>query len=118
LYGSDKLPNLEQAISAIVSEEIRLNLESTGTGVQGVMHRRSALFAAGGSNYFHKHGNTLTERNCFECGQPGHMRASCPELIGGRRGRGQEWRGRRRGRVVDGFTARRGGGRYSRGRAH
>lgn len=31
LYGSGILPNLEQAISAIISEEIRLKLEAVGT---------------------------------------------------------------------------------------
>ena len=39
LYCSEKLPTLEQAISAIVSEETRLKLEAAGSVTQGIMHR-------------------------------------------------------------------------------
>ena len=42
------------------------------------------------------------ERNCFECGHPGHIRSSCPQLFGSGRGRGQNWRGRGRGRGLGG----------------
>uniref|UniRef100_A0ACD5ZSN4 Uncharacterized protein n=1 Tax=Avena sativa TaxID=4498 RepID=A0ACD5ZSN4_AVESA len=44
LYGSGKLPSLEQAISAIISKENRLKLEESG-GVS-VSHGRSALLHA------------------------------------------------------------------------
>jgi bacterioferritin-associated ferredoxin len=43
LYGTGKLPSLEQAISAIVSEETRLKLEESGGASGG--HGRSALLA-------------------------------------------------------------------------
>ncbi|SPT18889.1 unnamed protein product [Triticum aestivum] len=101
LYGSGKLPTLEHAISAIVSEETRLKLEAAGSVTQGIMHRRSALYAADGGNY-QRSGSNIAEKKCFECGQPGHFRFSCPELMGGGRGRGQEWRGRGRGRGLEG----------------
>ena len=101
LYGTGKLPNLEQAISAIISEETHIRLEETGLGSQGVAHRRSALFAAE-SNAYQRSGINTSERKCFECGQPGHMKASCPELNGGGWVRGQNWRGRGRGRMLGG----------------
>ena len=101
LYGSGKLPTLEQAISAIISEETRLKLEAAGSVMQGIMHRRSALYAVVGGNY-QRLGSNTTEKKCFECGQPGHLKFSCPELMGGGRGRGQDWRGRGRGRGLEG----------------
>jgi hypothetical protein len=107
LYGSEKLPSLEQAVSAIISEETRLKLEAAGPMVHGISQRRSALLAVGGGNY-QKLGTTTYDRTCFECGQPGHLKANCPELIGGGRGRGQVWRGRGRGRPLQGYS---GGGR-------
>ena len=39
LYGSGKLPTLEQAISAIISEETRLKLEAASFVTQGIMHQ-------------------------------------------------------------------------------
>ncbi|XP_037437225.1 uncharacterized protein LOC119320042 isoform X2 [Triticum dicoccoides] len=116
LYGSGKLPTLEQAISAIISEETRLKLEAASSVTQGIMHRRSALYATEGGNY-QKPVSNIVERKCFECGEPGHLRSSCPELMGAGRGRGQDWRGRGRGR---GFEGRGGRGRGTRptGRAN
>jgi hypothetical protein len=43
LYGSGNLPSLEQAISAIVSEETRLKMEESGGS--SASHGCSALFA-------------------------------------------------------------------------
>uniref|UniRef100_A0ACD5WUH8 Uncharacterized protein n=1 Tax=Avena sativa TaxID=4498 RepID=A0ACD5WUH8_AVESA len=106
LYGIGKLPNLEQAISAIISEETRLRLETTGSAGQSASQRRAAFVATESGNY-QKPGLNPLDKKCFECGHPGHFRASCPELFGGGRGRGQDWRGRGRGRILDG----RGGGR-------
>lgn len=100
LYGSGKLPSLEQAISAIASEETRLRLEAAGSASQGVTQRRSAFLAAGGGRY-QRTGAGNGERKCFECGSPGHLVAGCPKLMGGGRGRGQDWRGRARGRLFD-----------------
>ncbi len=96
LYGSENLPSLEQAISAIISEETRLKLESSGLDTPGVTQRRSALAAMNYGNY-QRTGPSVLERKCHECGKPGHLRASCPELLkchellGGGRGRGQSW---------------------------
>uniref|UniRef100_A0A8R7TRJ0 CCHC-type domain-containing protein n=1 Tax=Triticum urartu TaxID=4572 RepID=A0A8R7TRJ0_TRIUA len=100
LYGSGKLPSLEQAISAIASEETRLRLEAAGSASQGVTQRRSAFSAAGGGRY-QRTGAGNGERKCFECGSPEHLGAGCPKLMGGGRGRGQDWRGRARGRLFD-----------------
>ncbi|KAM0913671.1 hypothetical protein ACQ4PT_012019 [Festuca glaucescens] len=93
LYGIGKLPSLEQAISAIMSEETRLNLEATGASTQGISERRSALYAAEGANY-QRIGTNTHDKKCFECGSPRHLKFACPELVGGGRGRGQDWRGR------------------------
>uniref|UniRef100_A0ACD5XWJ6 Uncharacterized protein n=1 Tax=Avena sativa TaxID=4498 RepID=A0ACD5XWJ6_AVESA len=98
IYGIGKLPNLEQAISAILGEETRLKLEDGGLGVNGISQRCSALLAAEGGT-FQRPGTNHFDKTCFECGQPGHLRVDCPQLIGGGRGRGQYWRGRGRGRM-------------------
>ena len=105
LYGSATLPTLEQAISAIISEETRLNLEKSGPAIQGVTQRRAALFVAEGRNYQRPTMN-LFQKKCFQCGEPGHLRIACPELTGGGRGRGQDWRGRGRGRGFNGRGGR------------
>ena len=34
------------------------------------------------------------DRKCFECGQPGHLRFSCPELVGGGWSRRRWWSGK------------------------
>ncbi|XP_047048980.1 uncharacterized protein LOC124653976 [Lolium rigidum] len=107
LYGSGKLPSLEQAISAIISEETRLKLDESVPATQGMALRHSALFATRNPS-FQKARVPAYDRNCFECGQPGHLKASCRELFGGGRGRGQVWRGRGRGRLPQGHG---GGGR-------
>lgn len=101
LYGSGKLPNLEQAISAIISEETRLRLETTGSVGQSASQRRAAFLAAESGNYQNL-GTNPHDKKCFECGQPGHLRAMCPQLFAGGRGRGQDWRGRGRGHILDG----------------
>lgn len=73
MYGSGKLPNLEQAISAVISEETRLKLEEIGGA--GVSHGRSALLA---SETTKPHGQMINfgEWTCFQCGKPGRMKAS------------------------------------------
>lgn len=101
IYGSATLPTLEQAISAIITEETRLKLETSGSAIQGIAQRRSALYAADGGNY-ERPATDFSEKRCFECGQPGHFRMACPLLTGGGRGRGLDWRGRGRGRGFDG----------------
>jgi transposase InsO family protein len=116
LYGSEKLPSLEQAISAIISEETRLRLESTGFGTQGMAQRRSALVAMDGN--YQRTGMNVLERKCFECGQPGHLKAFCPELLNVGRGRGQDWRGRGRGRSFDGRGGTRARGARSASKAN
>ena len=117
LYSSGILPNMEQAMSAIISEETRLKLEATGSATQGVAQRRSAFLATEGVDFQRSGGGTY-ERKCFECGQPGHLRLSCPVLFGGGRGRGQEWRGRGRGRAFDGRGGSRGRGMRPAGKAN
>ena len=84
-----------------------MKLEDIVPATQGMAQRRSALFATETSKY-QKPGIPIHDRNCFECGLPGHLSASCPELIGGRRGRGQVWRGRGRAHLPQGYG---GGGR-------
>lgn len=117
LYGSEKLPSLEQAISAIISEETRLRLEAAGPTAQSISQSRSAMLATDGRNYQNP-GTTTYERTCFECGQPGHFKAVCPELMGGGRGRGQGWRGRGRGRLSNGRGGGHGRGMRPPGRAN
>lgn len=108
LYGTGKLPSLEQAISAIVSEETRLKLEESGGASGG--HGRSALFAGEVTQSF-GHAVNLGDRTCFEFGKPGYLKASCPDLINsGGRGRGRDGYGRGR----DGYG--RGRDNYGRGR--
>ena len=102
LYGSGKLPSLEEAISAIISEETRLKLEGSTTTAYGITQGRSALMVAD-----NRVRSNINDRICYECGQSGHLKATCPQLLRGGRGIGQEWRGRGRGR----FTTARGGGR-------
>ena len=85
--------------------------------MQSVPQRHSAFVATEGVN-FQKSAINIYDRKCFECGQPGHLKNSCPELIGGGRGRGQEWRGRGRGRVFDGRGGNRGRGMRLGGRAN
>jgi hypothetical protein len=109
LYGGEKLPTMEQAISAIISEETRLKLEDADTNVQGVVQKRSALFATETEGYYQQ-GMVQNDRKCFECGQPGHLRASCPELMGVGRGHGPGWRGQGHGRFRDGRFGGRGRG--------
>uniref|UniRef100_A0A8R7R3P9 CCHC-type domain-containing protein n=1 Tax=Triticum urartu TaxID=4572 RepID=A0A8R7R3P9_TRIUA len=117
LYGTGKLPSLEQAISAIISEETRLRLEAGAAVLEGVVHRRSALLTAESGNYPITGTNTYS-RACFECGLTGHLRAACPQLMGGGRGRGLDWRARGRGRGFDGCGGGRGRGMRPAGRAN
>jgi len=67
LYGSGNLPNLEHAISAIISEETRLKLEATGATMQSSTQRRSAFVATEGANFQKSTTNTY-DRKCFKCG--------------------------------------------------
>ncbi|KAM3368389.1 hypothetical protein ACQJBY_016747 [Aegilops geniculata] len=113
LYGSGKLPSLEHAISAIVSEETRLKLEAVGSVGQGVSQKCSAFLATEQRVEISPH-----EKKCFECGQPGHLKVACPQLTGGGRGRGQDWRGRGRGRFSNARGGGRGRGVYPSGRAN
>ncbi|KAM0864030.1 hypothetical protein ACQ4PT_044189 [Festuca glaucescens] len=117
LYGIEKLPSLKQAISAIISEETRLKLEVAGSTTQGASHRRAAFLASEGVGY-QRSGAITSERKCFECGQPGHLKNACPELFGGGRGRGQGWGGRGRGRLPYGRGGARGQGLRLGGRAN
>lgn len=116
LYGSGKLPSLEQAISAIVSEETRLKMEESGGA--SASHGRSALFAGEMTQLFGRNVN-MGDRTCFECGKPGHLKAACPDLFGsGSRGRGRDGYGRGRGRGFYGRGTYRGRGAPATGRAN
>lgn len=81
LYGSGKLSSLEQAISAIISEETRLKLEGVGPATSSITQGRSALIATESGGY-QRTGMNASDKKCFECGQPGHLKAACPQLIG------------------------------------
>ena len=60
----------------------------------------------------------MSDRRCFECGQSGHLRASCPELMRVGHGHGQDWRGRGRGRFGDGRFGGHGRGMRMAGRVN
>jgi hypothetical protein len=86
IYGSERLPSLEQAISAIVSEANQLKLGDSSSITHSITQGSSALLAA----YNNSKGVTSQgDKNCFECGNLGHIRINCPELIGGGRRHGQ-----------------------------
>jgi hypothetical protein len=117
LYGSGKLPSLEEVISAIISEETRLKLEGSATTTHGITQGRSALMVADNTNFQRLRAN-INDRTCYECGQSGHLKAACPQLLRGGRGISQEWRGRGRGRFPTTRGSGRGRGMQPPGRAH
>jgi hypothetical protein len=51
LYGIEKLPSLEQAFSAINSEETQLKLEATGSTTQDASDRHAYFLASEGVGY-------------------------------------------------------------------
>ncbi|XP_047312938.1 uncharacterized protein LOC124916252 [Impatiens glandulifera] len=101
LLAQPKIPSLEEAVSAMIQEETRIELQAGAGGLPGV---KSALAVSnlGGSRF---RGET---RECYNCGEVGHLISACTKSPKARNsgGRGQSGeRGRGRGR------GRRGGGR-------
>jgi Zinc knuckle len=94
LLAQPKIPSLEETISAMVQEESRIRLQSGAAGLPGV---KSALTVS-------KLGNTgyrSETRECYNCGEVGHLKQFCTKPPKERNlgGRGQSGgRGRRGGR--------------------
>jgi Zinc knuckle len=70
LLAQPKIPSLEETISAMVQEESRIRLQSGAAGLPGV---KSALAVS-------KLGNTGYKseiRECYNCGEVGHLKQFC-----------------------------------------
>jgi hypothetical protein len=95
LYHQPSLPTLEDAIAAIAQEEVRLKLTKSNTTTPS----RPAFVVT----------QSLETRDCFNCGENGHLSQNCTAPRRGIRGRG-------RGYNRDGLSRGRGRGRgYSSG---
>ncbi|XP_071682123.1 uncharacterized protein [Lolium perenne] len=95
LYHQPSLPTLEDAIAAIAQEEVRLKLTKSNTTTPS----RPAFVVT----------QSLETRDCFNCGENGHLSRNCTAPRRGIRGRG-------RGYNRDGLSRGRGRGRgYSSG---
>ena len=93
LLHQPNLPSLEETIAAMAQEEVRLKLEKGNE-----INPTPAYFMAERKEF----------RDCFHCGESGHLRFDCP--IYRMRGRG---RGRSRGGYTRGARGRGGGPTYS-----
>jgi Zinc knuckle len=99
LLVQPKIPSLEETISAMVQEENKIRLQSSAAGLPEV---KSALAVSklGNTGYM---GET---RECYNCGEVGHLKQFCTKPpkernLGGRAqsgGRGRDRGGRRGGR--------------------
>jgi len=96
----DSLPTMEEAVSAMVNEESRLRVMSNNNPVK--------------SAYV-----TLGERDCYNCGEKGHLSYNCPlpKNYGGRGG-ARGGRGSARGGQGGGRGGRLGGRGRGRGGPH
>ncbi|XP_071683308.1 uncharacterized protein [Lolium perenne] len=95
LYHQPSLPTLEDAIAAIAQEEVRLKLTKSNTTTPS----RPGFVVT----------QSLETRDCFNCGENGHLSRNCTAPCRGIRGRG-------RGYNRDGLSRGRGRGRgYSSG---
>ena len=96
----DSLPTMEEAVSAMVNEESRLRVMSNNNPVK--------------SAYV-----TLGERDCYNCGEKGHLSYNCPlpKNYGGRGG-ARGGRGSARGGQGGGSGGRLGGHGRGRGGPH
>lgn len=89
LYHQPSLPTLEDAISAIAQEDVRLKLTKSNTTTPS----RPAFVVT----------QSLETRDCFNCGENGHLSRNCTAPRRGIRGRGRGYnrdglsRGRGRG---------------------
>ncbi|XP_078148100.1 uncharacterized protein LOC144543639 [Carex rostrata] len=99
LLAQPKIPSLDEAISAMIQEESRMGLQA---GAGGLSQVKSALAVSNSGNTEYR-GET---RQCYNCGEVGHLKQACPKLpkerdTGGRGqfgSRGRSRRGRRGGR--------------------
>lgn len=100
LLAQTKIPSLEEAVSAMIQEESRIKLHAGTGGPPGV---KSALAVSNLGNT----GARVETRECYNCGEVGHLKQTCtkPPKERNSGGRGQTG-GRGRGR-----GGRRGGGR-------
>ena len=72
LLAQARIPSLEEAISAMIQEESRIKLQ-VGTG--GLPGMKSALVVSNSGNT----GFREETRQCYSCGEVGHMRHTCPK---------------------------------------
>jgi Zinc knuckle len=70
LLAQPKIPSLEETISAMVHEESRIRLQSGAAGLPGV---KSALAVSKLGNTGYR-GET---RECYSCGEVGHLKQFC-----------------------------------------
>ena len=92
LLAQSKIPSLDEAISAMIQEESRIGLQA-GTG--GLPGAKSALAVSNSGNTGYR-GET---RQCYNCGEVGHLKQACPKPpkerdTGGRGQSGSRGRGR------------------------
>ncbi|XP_020248187.1 uncharacterized protein LOC109825723 [Asparagus officinalis] len=103
LLTQTKFPPLEKAVSAMIQEESRIRLRS---GIGGLRGEKSALVVSNPDNTRFRR----ETRQCFNCGEVGHLRQMCPkppkERNWGERGQ------------TGGHAGRGGRGRVSQGIAH
>ncbi|XP_020266984.1 uncharacterized protein LOC109842530 [Asparagus officinalis] len=103
LLTQTKIPSLEEAVSAMIQEEIRIRLQA-GTGE--LTGEKSALVVSNPDNTRFR-GET---RKCFNCGEIGHLRQMCPKPPR-ERNWGERGQAGGRGRGRGGRRGRRGGHR-------
>ncbi|XP_020263960.1 uncharacterized protein LOC109839912 isoform X2 [Asparagus officinalis] len=93
LLAQPKIPTLDEAVLAMIHEESHIRLQAGTSGLPGV---RLALAVSNSGNT----GFNGETRQCYNCGEIGHLRHACPKppKEGNSNGRGQfGGRGRDRG---------------------
>ena len=82
LLATSKIPSLEEAISAMIQEESRIGLQAGTGGLPGV---KSALAASNLGNV----GSRVETRECYNCGEVGHLKTACTKPLRERNSRGR-----------------------------